>query len=152
MKATGVIARFLSLLDITLILLGVLMITLMQTQLRTDAKQERSSTDKMTALADLDFVYLYAGWEGAENGRCYLLDAQGGIGREIRTDTANDIQEILSARRGQTERSNQVLMLLFSDDGWDAAWTAEKLAEIEQKWEIRLVRVYNAKISRRVFP
>lgn len=149
MKATGVIARFLSLLDIALILLGLLMITLMLAQLRSDAKQGNSSADGMAELANVDFVYLYAGWKGAENGRCYLLiSANGEIGREVRTDTADDIQEVLAARRTQKERANQVVMLLFSDDGWYSAWDPKRLAGIEQTWKVKVVPIYNVRLSR----
>jgi len=147
-KATGVIVRFLSLLDVALILLGVLMITLMQAQLRSDAKQDNSSTDGLAELADVDFVYLYAGWQGAENGRCYLLSANREIGREVRTDTADDIQEVLTARKTQKERANQVVMLLFSDDGWYSAWDAKRLAGIEQTWKVKVMPVYNVRLSR----
>lgn len=148
MKATGVIVRFLSLLDVALILLGVLMITLMQAQLRSDAKQDTSSADGMAELADVDFVYLYAGWKGAENGRCYLLSANREIEREVRTDTADDIQEVLTTRRTQKERANQIVILLFSDDGWYSAWDAKRLAGIEQIWKVKVMPVYNVRLSR----
>lgn len=148
MKATGVIARFLSLLDIALILLGVLMITLMQAQLRSNAKQGHSPADGMAELADVEFVYLLAGWKGAENGRCYLLSANREIGREVRTDTADDLQEVLAARRAQKERGNQVVMLLFSDEGWYSVWDAKRLAEIEQIWKVKVTPVYNVRLSR----
>jgi hypothetical protein len=147
-KATGVIARFLSLLDITLILLGVLMITLMQAQLRSNAKQGHSTADGMAELADVDFVYLFAGWKGSENGRCYLLSANRELGREVRTDTADDLQEVLAARRAQKERRNQVVMLLFSDEGWYSVWDAKRLAGIEQTWKVKITPVYNVRLSR----
>lgn len=148
MKATGVLVRFLSLLDVALILLGVLMITLMQTQLRRDSKPEKPSADGMANLANVDFIYLYAGWKGAENGRCYLLKADREIGQEIRTDTPDDIQEVLRARRTAMERSNQVVMLLFSDEAWDSAWDAKRLAGIEEAWKVKVLPVYNVRLSR----
>ena len=152
MKATGVIVRFMSLLDVALILLGVLMITLTQAQMRSVAKQGNSSADGMAELADVDFVYLYAGWKGEENGRCYLLSANCQIGREVRTDTPDDIQEVLTARRTQKNRANQVVMLLFSDDGWYSAWDAKKLAAIEQAWQVKVIPVYNVRFSRQENP
>lgn len=148
MRATGVLVRFLSLLDIALILLGILMITLLHTQLRSTPNQRVSTADSLAELTDVDFVYLYAGWKGAENGRCYLLSGNREIGREVRTDTADDIQEVLTARRTQKERANQVVMLLFSDDGWYSAWDAKRLAEIEQTWKVKVMPVYNVRLSR----
>jgi hypothetical protein len=146
-KATGVIVRFLSVLDVALILLGVRMITLMQAQLRSDAKQGRYPADGVAELADVDFVYLYAGWKGPENGRCYRLNADREVGAEVRADTADDIEEILE-QRAQRERPNQVVMLLFSDDGWYSAWDAQKLAAVEQTWRVKVIPVYNVRLSR----
>lgn len=146
MKATGVIVRFLSLLDVALILLGVLMIALTQAQLRSDPNQGKASADTMAALADVDFVYLYAGWKGNENGKCYLLGPNGEIGREVRTETADDIQDILKSRRTHKDQANHVVMLLFSEDGWYSAWDAKKLAGIEQTWKVKLIPIYNARL------
>ncbi|MCS6896440.1 MAG: hypothetical protein NZM29_00575, partial [Nitrospira sp.] len=106
----------------------------------------------MAELADVDFVYLYAGWKGAENGKCYLLSANREIGREIRTDTADDIQEVLTVRRTQKERANYVVMLLFSDDGWYSAWDAKRLAGIEQTWKVKVIPIYNVRLSRKENP
>lgn len=151
-RASGVIVRFLSLLDVALILLGVLMIALMQAQLRSDVKPPTTPADPMSALADLDFIYLYAGWRGPENGRCYLLTADGGLGQEVRTDTADDIQAILAASRAKTERSNQFVILLFSDDGWYSAWDASRLATIERTWKVNVIPAYNVRLPREELP
>jgi hypothetical protein len=147
-RATGVIVRFLSLLDVIILHLGVLMLALMHAQLRSDARRGGSPVGGMSELASVDFVYLYAGWKGPENGRCYLLSANREIGREVRTGTADDIQEVLTARRAQKERANQVVMLLFSDDGWYSAWDSKRLAGIEQTWRIKVIPVYNVRLSR----
>jgi hypothetical protein len=143
-RATGVIVRFLSLLDVALILLGVLMITLMQAQIRSDAKQGHSSADAMAELAGVDLHYLYAGWKGMQNGRCYRLVANGEVGQEVRIDTADDIQEVLASRI--KERPNHIVMLLFSDDGWYSAWDAMTLARIEQTWKVKVIPVYNVQL------
>jgi len=143
MKATGVISRFLSLLDVVLVLLGMLMVALMQAQLRSSSRPKQSSAGQMAQLADVDFVYLYAGWKGPEEGRCYLLNPNGGIGEEVRTDTPDDIRRILENRKNQTDRRNQLVLLLFSEAGWGGAWPAKKLAAIEKKWKVKVVPVYN---------
>lgn len=151
-RATGVISRFLSLLDVVLILLGVFLVTLMQTQLRASGKQAQRGSDgsavSAAALAGIDFVYLYAGWKGGQNGRCYLLDADKSIGREIRTDDGSDIQELLTSRKNQNDKVNQVVLLLFAEDGWYAAWDAKRLDSLEQVWKIKIVPVYNVRLSR----
>lgn len=146
MKASNVIVRFISLLDVTLILLGVLMITLLHAQLRSESQQGSSASDQVAALFDIDFIYIYAGWRDSENGKCFLLDKGWRIGREIRTDKPDDIQSILSARKAQKEGSNQVVMLLFSDNGWYSLWNQEKILQIEQAWKVKIVPVYNVRI------
>ena len=149
MKATGVIARFLSLLDVALILLGLLMITMTQVQLRSKAKSGSTPTNTIAALAGVEFIYLYAGWKGSENGRCYLLDANLTVSREVRTDTPADIQAILAAKKQQNDQANPVVLLLFSENGWYAAWSPERLSKIEQTWGIKIIPVYNVRLSTR---
>lgn len=144
MRATGVIVRFLSLLDVGFMLLGVLMVILMH----ADVRRRTENIEEPKGLAEranVGFVYLYAGWKGDQNGRCYLLNSpRGEVVREVRTDTPDDFQEITSAR----ERKNQIVLLLFSDDGWYSAWDAKRLAEIEQTWNVKVVPVYNVPLSR----
>jgi len=144
-KATAVIVRFLSLLDIALILLGVLMITLMQTQLRDPPPPKNNG---IAQQADITFVYLLAGWEGKQNGRCYLLTDRLEFGQEVRTDTADDLHEILAKEKTVAERNNEVVMLFFSDEGWYAAWDVNKLAEIEKIWKIKVIPIYNVQLRR----
>jgi len=147
MKVTGVLVRFLSLLDVTLILLGVLMVTLMHAQIRTD----KGPLDRMAEWAGIEFVCLYAGW-GPENGRCYLLGPTREVRQEVRTDTEDDIKKILNDRRGQTKRSNPVVLLLFSDEGWYSAWTPERLEQIEKTWQVKVNPVYNVPLQRKEEP
>lgn len=145
MRSTGVITRFLSMLDVTLILLGFLMIVLMHTQLRRKAEPDLPTT--LSSIADVDFLPLYAGWQGEQNGRCYLLNKAWKIDREVRTTTAEDFQQILQDRKATDESGNLVVMLLFSEDGWYSAWPEEKLRQMEATWGVRIVPVYNVRIA-----
>jgi hypothetical protein len=148
MRATGVIVRFLSLLDVFLVLFGVLMIAVLHAQLQGAAKETKTPTDALGEVADVDFIYLFAGWRRQESGRCYLLGPNQEVLREVRTDTADDIREILAARAADRERKNQLVMLLFGDDGWYAGWDSKKLEGIEQAWRIKVVPVYNVRLTR----
>jgi len=143
MRATGVIVRFLSLLDVAFMLLGVLMVTLIYAdfQRRTEMPEQKRG---LAEVADVGFIYLYAGWKGEQDGRCYLLSPDVKLGKEVRTDTPDDIREITSAR----ERNNQVVLLLFSEDGWYSGWDAKKLADMEKTWGLKVVPVYNVPLSR----
>lgn len=143
MKATGVIVRFLSLLDVALILLGVFMVILMYSDVRRQS-EDIEEPQGLAEIANVGFLYLYAGWKGEENGKCYFLESpEGQVGREIATDTDEDIKDLIATR----ERKNHVVMLLFSDDGWYSAWDATKLAEIERVWEVKVIPVYNVRLS-----
>lgn len=148
MRASNVLVRFLSLLDVALILLGVLMIVLMYSQVRTSKGAAQAAEDRVASLVDIEFVYLYAGCKGEQNGRCYLLGKDGGISREVRTDTDVDIREILAERSVGQEKRNQVVMLVFGDDSWDSAWDAKRQASIEQAWKLKVVPLYNVPLSR----
>lgn len=142
MRATGVIVRFLSLLDVAFILLGVLMVILLHAEVRRTVGQSDGQTG-LAALADVSFIYLYAGWRGEQDGRCYLLASPDGeIEGEVRTDTDEDIQAIVKTRR----QKNHVILLLFDSDGWFPSWTKEKLASLEETWKLKVVPVYNVRL------
>lgn len=150
MGATRVIARFVSVLDIMMILLGSLMIMLLHADLRrtrdrVNSEDTRNGPGTLAQMADLGFIYLYAGWEGEQNGRCYLLTPDGKIGREVSTSRPDDLQEIIKTRR----QKNQVVLLLFSKDGWYSAWDQNKLDQLEKIWEVPVVPVYNAQLLER---
>jgi hypothetical protein len=149
MKATSIIARFISLVDVVLILLGVLLLVLLHAQVRSQIQRSKSEDkrDEIQKVAGLDFLYFYVGWKGPEKDRCYFLDTSNlKLGREVRTDTADDIQLILKARNPKGERTNPVALLLFSDEGWYSTWDSKRIAVLEQTWKIKVVPVYNVRL------
>jgi len=149
MKVTSVIARFISLVDVVLILLGVLLLVLLHAQVRSQVQRSKSEDkrDEIQKVAGLDFLYFYVGWKGPEKDRCYFLDTSHlKLGREVRTDTADDLQLILKARNPKGERTNPVVLLLFSDEGWYSTWDSKRLAALEQTWKIKVVPVYNVRL------
>ena len=135
MKATGIIARFVSLLDIALILLGLLMIVLTQAQMPTAS---HAAGDAGQAAADVDFVYLIAGI-GQRKGRVYQLGPGGRVGAEVRTDNSSDIDRIKSA----STKTNQVFILLYSEKGWYSEWDDKQKAALDKAWNARIVHIYN---------
>ena len=141
MKATGIIARFVSLLDIALILLGLLMIVLTQAQLPTAS---RAVGDAVQAAADVDFVYLVAGSD-QRGGRVYVLESDGRLGDEVRTEDSSDIDSLKS----KSTKANQVFILLYSEDGWYAEWDDKRRADLDKAWNARVVHIYNVKLPDR---
>ncbi len=119
LRATGIIVRFIPLLDVAFILLGMMIVLMAQAQMRS-TKPKQSSPQAATSLADqagLDMIYLYAGTAGGELGRCYELGPQQELLREVRTDLPDDMNRLLALR---TKRGNPLVILLISDQGFDA--------------------------------
>jgi hypothetical protein len=143
MRATSVFVRFLSLLDVSLVLLGVLMLALTQAQLRSNAGADGPRAESLPELAGIELICLYAGWEGPQKGRCFLLNAKGEVGREVRTDTSADIEEVLGMNTRSKERPSQVVLLFFAANGWYSDWPETRLSSIEKAWKIRVMPVYN---------
>jgi hypothetical protein len=147
MRATSVIARFLSLLDVALILLGLLMIMLTKAQLGEGAAELPVEAEPGLAdLANVQFVYLVAGWRGEKDGKCFLLGPDRKWDREIRGDRDTDIKQLTQTRSGDGKPVTPVVMLLFAEDGWFSAWDESKLKQLESVWQVDVVPVYNVRL------
>ena len=160
MRATGVTSRFLALLDVTLILLGILMLSLAQIQesasagsshLPANRESKQLSTrgggeevaEPMEVGHLADFVFVFAGTAGTERGRCYLMDRNGKRLQEIRTDSDSDIHRIIESQSaGQREA---VVMLLISSQGFDWMWSPELVHALAKTWGVNVVPVYRWK-------
>lgn len=157
MRVTGVTSRFLALLDVTLILLGILMIALAKTQeaAQADVRSGGDATGQATggdqtnggqpnktldAESLADFVFVYAGTGGSERGRCYLMDANRNRLREIRTDTGGDIRSVIDTRPNRAREP--VVMLMISQQGFDWMWSPDRVYELSQTWGVSVVPVY----------
>lgn len=151
MKAANVIRRFLSLLDVALLLLGLLMVTLTQTQLQAEkeaGEQAQLAADlSLARAAGLDFVYLLAGTSGAESGHCFLLGPDRQPIREIRTDRPDDLQWELTRQAAGRMGQTAIVMLVVSDKGFDSMWSAARLAQMERTWGVKIVPLYNTRLD-----
>ena len=87
----------------------------------------------------VDTVYLYAGTAGNELGRCYELGPQQELLREVRTDVSDDMQRLLALRG---KRGTPLVILLISDQGFDAIWSEKKLAAMKKTWNLEIARIY----------
>ena len=142
MRATGVISRFLSLLDVALLLLGMLMLTLTQAQLRAKVGQATAS-EELTGIAQVDYVYLFAGTYGEQRGRCYALGPKQQLLREVRTDVADDIELLLDEPVPGANPQTRAVMLLISGRGFDSMWDAERISAMEDIWGLKIIPIYN---------
>jgi hypothetical protein len=130
MRATGVIVRFLSLLDVTLCLLAVLMVILVTAQYRVGRRPvslEGTPTQ---------FLLLYGGTYGDLEGRIFLLekDARGSWRRsEKELKSKGEVDHL--AQNISTNPQEVRVMILLSDRGFDRAWPEERRGKLEKEWE-----------------
>lgn len=142
MRVTGVISRFLPLLDVVLLLLGLLMVVMMQASF-TEKEETNSSSESIESSSGLSFIFLYAGWKDSEAGKCYLLEKNMAKGKEINTDTKQDIDQLITEFKRNGKGKNVVIFLAFSKAGWFDTWGEERIKEIEKKWEVKINRLNN---------
>ncbi len=148
MTRSGVAMRLLPLLDITLILLGMLMIVLAQTQMAASegsATAEATNSPTTTAFG-YQFVYLYFGTGGTERGRCYTLDEHGLPDREIAS--GDDFRNYLRRKCPDHDPQRTVVLLLVSDAGFDSVWDEARRERMEDEFGVQLKEVYNYRPAR----
>ncbi|HQR09430.1 MAG TPA: hypothetical protein PLN21_21590 [Gemmatales bacterium] len=141
LRATGIIVRFIPLLDVAFILLGMMIVLMAQAQMRSSKPKETAPQANKT-LADtagLDLIFLYAGTAGGELGRAYELGPQQELLREVRTDVPDDLNRLLALRG---KKGNPLVILLISDQGFDAVWSEKKLATMKKQWGVEIARIY----------
>jgi hypothetical protein len=140
-RASGVIVRFIPLLDVAFILLGMIIVLVAQAQIRSKQPTPPKSGLPMPLAeqANLDFIYLYAGTAGEELGRAYELGPNQELLREVRTDTGEDMDRLLALRG---KRGNPLIILLISDRGFDAVWDEKKLQTMKKAWGLEIARIY----------
>jgi hypothetical protein len=139
MNASGIIVRFLSLLDVALILVGVLMLALIQTTVDT-APPLPKPDDDTTVLGNCNFIVMKAGWKDDERGKCYLLDKEMKIKREVSIFTKMEFEVILGKHELNSQRTN-VVLLLFDADGWYTSWESPPHYDLAETWDVQVVRV-----------
>jgi hypothetical protein len=151
MRATNVLARFASLLDVIIILLGLMMVMLSAaelTELETEPSEEiieptagREEFDLMQKVMEkhLNPILLYAGCEGDKKGRCFLLEGNFEPGREIAIDSNRDLQRLVE----ESPSRRPVILLLSPEGAWDADWGESQIERIEENWGYPIIRVLN---------
>jgi len=143
LRATGVIVRFIPLLDVAFILLGMMMVLMVQATMKSKKNiapaAAAAAAKPMSEQAGLDIIYLYAGTAGSELGRCYELGPQQELLREIRTEVPDDMNRMLALR---SKRGMPLVVLLISDQGFDAVWSEKKLTTMKKNWNVEIARIY----------
>ena len=149
MKTTNILARFISLMDISLLLLGIFIVLIAAARYtKAEAKKSaNASSDEISMSEVLDkaasdnmtLIFLYAGCSGNRKGHCYTLEDGFISGREIDTKTDSDLRDLLKERRAV----NPIIFLVSETGAWDIDWPEKRLHEIEKNWNEKVIRIVN---------
>lgn len=162
MNVSRVMARFLPLMDLSILLLGMFLIVLSIAKFNEYKstspvlKSEITDTRKTPAnlktailkqtLNTMEFLPVYGccnSGNGRLEGHCYLLDQNLYPGKEIRMDTDEDIQKIIKDS-GFKEDNMPIICLITGKGAWDASWDSETIQRLETTWNCgRIYRLIN---------
>ncbi|MDR1923071.1 MAG: hypothetical protein LBQ66_01760 [Planctomycetaceae bacterium] len=154
----SVICRLVALLDIVLIMLGILVICMANSQINNDRDARMALNADEIGHAEIDpeisrqrliasqllrgLTLIYAETAPGENfDRCFLLDQNGKPKKEIPLINAKHPTDIPEIKNGTT------IVLLISDAGFDSKWTKKRINNIESTFEIKIVPLYNINIG-----
>ncbi|MDR1484748.1 MAG: hypothetical protein LBT09_07985 [Planctomycetaceae bacterium] len=158
MSFRSVICRLVALLDIVLIMLGLLVICMANSQIISnneirealkaeeigridiDAETVRQRMVASQLLKGLTLVYAETA-QGQNFDRCFLLDTNGKQDKEIKWINAKNPADVPELKPGMT------VVLLISDAGFDSKWTPKRIQNIEATFEIKIVTLYNINLG-----
>lgn len=148
MNATNILARFLSLMDIALLLLGIFIVLLSIARYTKAAAEKETvvpSVQNMqvvlnkAANENMSLIFLYAGSTGKRKGHCYTLEDGFIPGREIDTATDSDLRQLIKERNA----INPIIFLVSEKGAWDIDWPEKRIRAIEKTWQEKVIRVVN---------
>ncbi|MDR2171701.1 MAG: hypothetical protein LBP59_16275 [Planctomycetaceae bacterium] len=154
----SVICRLVALLDIVLIMLGLLVICMANSQIINDNEIRTALSDEEIGRLDTDaeiirqriiasqllkgLTLIYAETAQGQNyDKCFLLDANGKPKKEIKLINTNHPSDTPEITPGMT------IVLLVSDAGFDSQWTPKRIKNIETTFEIKIVILYNINLG-----
>ena len=139
MKTSGVLVRFLSLLDVTLVLLGVVLLLLVAMAKKITEKNDDITTE-VGKLLGREIEFLYAGWEGEQRGKCYKLTEDLQVGEPVNMDGG----EWLKNKAG---KEKTVALVSKKGDG-TSAWGISTIKGLEEKWKTKIARFTDLKFGK----
>ena len=154
MDFKSVICRFVPLLDVVLMMLGVLVVVMAYAQAKQQAEERFAETTAQLEASEQDpeLVYqrvlanqlirgltlVYAETaQGANFDKCFLLDNDGKPRKEIPLTTTVHPSDVPELAPGIT------VVVLVSGAGFDSHWTRKRIETIEKTFEVHVVPLYN---------
>ncbi|MDR2642374.1 MAG: hypothetical protein LBC74_06230 [Planctomycetaceae bacterium] len=158
MSFRSVICRLVALLDIVLLMLGILVICMANSQIINDNETRAALSAEEIGRVDVDLemvrqrlvasqllkglMLVYAETAQGQNfDRCFLLDTNGKPDKEIQLINAKHPSDVPELKPGMT------VVLLISDAGFDSKWTPKRIRNIEATFEIKIVTLYNINLG-----
>lgn len=143
-----IMARFLPLMDLSILLLGCFMLVLTATKFDTSGKEKETASLVFRSVAEHTCVMLYVACEdkdGRQSGQIYSLDKDYNIGKEPISQTSPEdidsiIKEILPRKR---KREEAVVFILSEKYAWDQNVPRDLCLKLKECW--KLPRVYRVK-------
>ena len=148
MKTTNILARFISLMDIALLLLGIFIVLLSAARFTKAAAEKKSAVPPVqnmkvvlnkAASENMSLIFLYAGSAGKRKGHCYTLEDGFIPGREIDTESDADLRQLIKERNAV----NPIIFLVSEKGAWDIDWPEKRIRAIEKTWQEKVIRVVN---------
>ncbi|MCR5360295.1 MAG: hypothetical protein K6E55_10475 [Thermoguttaceae bacterium] len=145
MNISRVLARFLSLMDVTLLLLGFFIILVAAANLsQENERAKEKQTSHLSGESGWNFikggrepVWLFAECEGPNRNKCFVLNSDLSLGDEVDQNSDADIRRLTAPIEAQGEIP---LIILVSERGaFDHDWD-NALETIEKKWGYPVMR------------
>ena len=146
MNVQRILARFLSLMDVTLLLLGFFMIMVAAANLGQEAQEaQKKEVSHLYGEAGWNFIrngrdviWLFAECEWPNRNKCFVLNEDLTLGEEVDQVSDVDIRRLIAA---SPQKETPPLVVLTSEKGaFDQDWDS-RLALLEKKWGCEILRV-----------
>ncbi len=135
MNIKTIIARFLPLLDVTVVLLGLMMVLMAYAQFEEESArsgEQAASSEFAEAQAKpgVRIIYLY----GNPDGSCHEFDpAIKEKKNRIATDSDKDIRSILDE---QASDATWLLLFTLANDKHEGKWSQQKISTLKKTWKL----------------
>lgn len=140
MNISRILARFLSLMDVTLLLLGFFIILVAAASLSQEANQAKEKLGWNLIKEHWEPIWLFAACEPPIMNKCFVLNDNLSIGGEVNQSTDTDIRRLIEPVESQGKAP---LIILVSEKGaFDAYWE-NALVSIEKSWGCPVLRIRN---------
>ena len=146
MNISRILARFLSLMDVTLLLLGFFIILVAAANLSQETEREKEKqTSHLSGGSGWSFIkggrepiWLFAECDGPNRNKCFVLNNDLSLGDEVDQNSNTDIRRLTEPVKARGETP---LIILVSEKGaFDGHWD-NTLESIEKIWGYPVMRV-----------